>query len=104
MTRRVRVHPGAVRDIHDAVAWYDHRSPRLGQLVVAELKRVIDRLRLFPEAYLLLKPGIRHAALARLPYHAIYSVAADSFTLIALMHVRRDAQTLDQLLGGREQP
>jgi plasmid stabilization system protein ParE len=104
MTRRVLVHPGAVRDIRNAIAWYDQRSPGLGQLVLTELRRIIDRIRLFPEAYPSLKPGVRHAGLARLPYHAIYAVAGDSITLLAVMHVRRDGQTIEQHLAGRLQP
>jgi toxin ParE1/3/4 len=104
MTRRVVVHPDAEVEIRDAAQWYDQRSPGLGRMLPTELRRVLNRVRLFPEAYPSLKPGVRHAALNRLPYVAIYSVTADAIVLIALMHVRRDDVALDQLIAERHRP
>jgi plasmid stabilization system protein ParE len=104
MTRRIVLHPHAAHDIREAMRWYDQQSPGLGRLVITELRRVVERLRLFPEAYPHMRPGLRHAALGRLPYLAIYCVTAERITLVALMHVRRDRQTVDQLLSARHQP
>jgi plasmid stabilization system protein ParE len=104
MTRRVVVHPRAATDVREAARWYDQRSPGLGRLVPTELRRVLNRVRLFPEAYPTLTPGVRHAALDRLPYVAIYVMTAETIVLIALMHVHRDGPTVDQLVGERCPP
>ena len=101
MTRRVVLHPAAVNDIREAAQWYDHRSPGLGRFVITELRRVIDRLRQFPEVYPQIKPGIRQAAISRLPYHAIYAATDSSILLIAVLHVRRHPHVLEQQITER---
>jgi len=94
VTRRVQLHPHAARDIREAVRAYDHRWPGLGQLVVSEVRRVLERLRLFPNAYPLIKTGIRHAAIGRLPYHAVYSATDDSIVIFALTRITPEPKTV----------
>jgi len=104
MTQRVKLHPGATSDVREAIAWYDGQTKGLGRIVPMELRRVIERLRLFPEAYPQIKPGVRQAAITRLPYHAIYFIKNDSIVIVAVLHVRRDSQTLETMLLERHRP
>jgi hypothetical protein len=61
----------------------------------------VDRLRSFPEAYPQVRPGLRQAAVGRLPYFLIYSATDDTITLLALVHVGRDPQSVEQRLAER---
>jgi plasmid stabilization system protein ParE len=103
MTARVRLHPGAADDVREAIAWHDSKASGLGRIVPMELRRVIERVRLFPEAYPQIKPGVRQATITRLPYHAIYITMGDQIIIIAVMHIRRDPQALEQTIMERNQ-
>ncbi len=102
--RRVLVHPESAADVRDAVRWYDQRAPRLGQLVLSELRRAVDRLRSFPDAYPQLRPGVRRATVGRLPHLLIYSATDDAVTLLAHAHVGRDPQGIERRLAERDRP
>lgn len=101
MTRKVRLHPGAARDLREAIAWYDSQSPGLGQIALSELRRVVERLRLFPEAYRQLQPGLRQASLARLPLHVIYMFGPETIVILAIVHNRRDPTSISRRVEGR---
>jgi plasmid stabilization system protein ParE len=102
MTVRVRLHPQAAGDVREAIEWYDNKSSGLGRIVTMELRRVIERLRLFPEASPQIKPGVRQAAITRLPYHAIYVTVDNDIVIIAVLHVRRDPQALERTITERK--
>ena len=105
MSRRpVALHPEAAAVGRAAVRWYDDRAPRLGQLVLSELRRAVDRIRSFPDAYPQVRPGVRRATVGRLSYLLIYSATEDAVTLLALAHVGRDARGIERRLAERHQP
>ena len=101
MTRRVRLHPAAIADLRDALAWYDRQSPGLGRAVLAEMRRVIERIRLFPYAYRQLRPGIRQAALPHMPLHIIYSSTEDDIIIVAVPHTRREPASVNRNIDDR---
>ncbi len=90
MTRTVMVHPAAVTDLRRAARPHDRRTPQLGQAVVAELQRVMERLRPFPLACPQLRPGIHQVELGPLPYRVAYAVSDDHIIIVAVLHSRRD--------------
>ncbi len=104
MSRRRVLHPEAAAAVRDDVRWYDGRAPRLGQLVLSALRRAVDRLRSFPDAYPQVRPGVRRATVGRLPYLLIYSATDDTVTLLALAHVGRDPRGIERRLAERDPP
>ncbi len=102
--RRVLLHTEAAAEFRDAVRWYDDRAPRLGQLVLSELRWVVDRLRSFPDAYPQVRPGVRRATVGRLPHLLIYSATDDTVTLLALARVGRDPWGIERRLAERDPP
>lgn len=43
MIRRLRLHPGALRELHEAAAYYDAVGPGLGNVLVTEVERAFTR-------------------------------------------------------------
>ena len=81
----VIVRPGAQADIREAALWHESRRPGLG------IERIEQNPLQFPE----IESGVRRALLRRFPY-AIYFVAADCPTVIAVLHQRRNPPMLKQ--------
>ncbi len=102
--RRVLLHREAAAEVRAAVRWYDDRAPRLGQSVLSELRRAVDRLRSFPDAYPQVRPGVRRATVGRLPYLMIYSATDDAVTHLAHAHVGRDPRGIERRLAERDPP
>lgn len=55
-----------------------------------EVKRAIERIRIFPEAYPLISDNTRRCLISRFPYGIIYHTKEDSILIIAIMHLHRN--------------
>jgi plasmid stabilization system protein ParE len=101
MSREVSFHPGAEDDLNDLIDRYEKRSPGSRELVLVEMRRVIERLCLFPEAYRQIRPGVRQAVLTRIPLNVIYSPMPTGIVILAIPDPRRDPKMIAQLLEER---
>ena len=95
MTSHFVVRPEAEGDIEEAYAWYESRSPRLGDRFLRSVGETIDLVReapqRFPEKHREPDFSIRRALVNGFPYGVffIWDQAADAMSVIACMHARR---------------
>lgn len=92
MTYRVDVLPAAEQDIADAVAWYDARSPLLGDRLLDELDATMTRIRATPLIFRAVHGPVRRAAARVFPYFIWFVLEDDSDRahVIAVTHHRRN--------------
>ena len=50
MSRPLRLHPAAQRELNEAAAYYDAESPGLGSAFLSEFEHALQQIRAFPEA------------------------------------------------------
>jgi toxin ParE2 len=86
---RVRFLRPAIRELREAVRYYDGHRPELGGQFLAEVKASTERLKAFPTAWQPLGPDLRRCQLHRFPYGLIYEVGAGEILIIAVAHLHR---------------
>lgn len=89
MTRELRLHQDALRELNDAAGYYDHESAGLGSVFVDEVEAGFARIRMHPDAAPEVASGVRKLALARFPYSLVYESREDSVRILAVAHQRR---------------
>jgi plasmid stabilization system protein ParE len=90
MSRRLRLHPGAQRELAEAAAYYEAESSGLGDAFLAEVVRTFDRILVFPEACPVSRGGIRIKVLDAFPYSLYYAIIADDDVLVvSIAHHKR---------------
>jgi len=82
----VRLTATAEQDVEKAVAWYDRQRPGLGPFFLLDLEQAIDRIRLFPDGYPMVRPLVRRMLLARFPYAVVYRQYEPGIVVIAVLH------------------
>jgi toxin ParE1/3/4 len=85
----VEFHPDAVAEAQAARAWYDDRSPALGNAFVTELDRAIDRVVESPERWPKSEAGTRRYLMRRFPFLVIYRHTNQAIQIVAVAHGRR---------------
>lgn len=94
MSLRVVVHPAALRELGDAIEWYDQGRQGRGVRFRTDFDRVVDRCLEWPEsAAEVFVPGseqiFRHARVPHSYYRVVYYIAGDVLTVVAIAHERR---------------
>ena len=84
-----RIHPDALAEAEEAVAWYRQRSERAAREFLVELGSTIDRITKNPEQFPPGDFGTRRAVLNRFPYLIVVRVMAGDTEIIAVAHGRR---------------
>jgi toxin ParE1/3/4 len=82
--------PDAERDLAEAKRWYERQHRGLGEEFLLCVEEALDRIRLLPEAYREVAPGVRRVIVKRFPYGLYYRVDPDQIAIIALYHCKRD--------------
>lgn len=83
----------AEAELLDAVAYYNTQSEGLGYEFAAEVKRTIERIIQYPEAWFQLSKRTRRCRTSRFPYGVIYQVKNKTVIVVAVMHLSRHPQT-----------
>ena len=91
MTPRLSFHPLAQREIADATAWYERRSPGLGRTFLGAIDDVLEVVVAFPLRFREVRPGYRRVLVRRFPYAIIFEVVPGSTEIRVLEchHQRR---------------
>lgn len=74
MTRALRLHEDANRELGDAAEYYDSESPGLGSGFVDEIEAGFSKILEHPQVAAEVREGIRKLVLARFPYSIVYQV------------------------------
>jgi len=79
----------AVRELQDAIAFYEIEKPGLGGRFKTELKKAVRRIVDFPNAWSVERGDVRKCLLHRFPYKVLYSIESDRVFVIAVAHQHR---------------
>ena len=93
---RVTLRPRAEWDIDDAYAWYEERSPGLGEVFLRSVEACFARIVRHPEAYVIADGRVRRARLNRFPYAVYYVIRDDRIDVLAVYHSRRRPRRFDE--------
>ena len=77
-------------ELRKAIAFYEGRRPRLGAEFAAEVKRSLERIVQFPEAWTMLSKRTRRCRTKRFPYGVIYQIQEDFILIVAIMHLHHE--------------
>lgn len=85
----VTFHEAARTEISEAVAFYNSRSPGLGDELASEIHAAVSKIIDNTDAGFTVRPSIRRHLLVRFPYSVLYSADEERLRVLALMHHRR---------------
>ena len=85
----VRLHPEALAEFGEAVAFYEDRAPGLGQEFFAEVQRVLRAIGENPSMGSPLDPPFRCLLCRRFPFGVVYQEDDHVVRVQAVMHLRR---------------
>lgn len=86
----------------DAISYYNMQSEGLGYEFAAEVRRTIERIIQYPEAWFKLSKRTHRCRTNRFPYGVIYQVRAETLLIMAVMHLSREPQTWKSRLTNNE--
>lgn len=79
-------------ELLEAVTYYNMQSEGLGYEFAAEVKRTIERIIQYPEAWFPLSKRTHRCRTNRFPYGVIYQVKNKIILIVAVMHLSRHPQ------------
>jgi plasmid stabilization system protein ParE len=85
--------PPAIDELTDAISYYNVQSEGLGYEFAAELKRTLERIVQYPDAWLKLSKRTCRCRTNRFPYAVIYQVRKETLLIVAVMHLSREPET-----------
>jgi len=84
----------AETDLAEAVDWYNHIRPGLGDGLVLCVEQANDRIIDYPAAFPVILPGVRRALIRRYPYGVFFRVRPMRVEVEAIFHLRTDPARL----------
>jgi plasmid stabilization system protein ParE len=84
-----KYHRAAIRELNDAIDFYEKRKPGLGLEFSNEIHATIQDIVEHPESNLKISRTCRRCRVRRFPYGIIYLVLNDGIVIIAVMHLNR---------------
>lgn len=91
---------GPARDeLAEAIAYYDARQEGLGSAFSEEIKRTIERILRYPEAWFKLSERTRRCRVNKFPYGVIYQMRGEVLLVVAVMHLHREPKTWSRRLA-----
>ena len=92
----------AENEFLDAISYYNMQSEGLGYEFAAEVKKTIERIIQYPEAWAKLSKRTRRCRTNRFPYGVIYQVREEILLIVAVMHLGREPQGWKSRLRNEE--
>ena len=92
---RLSLRQRAEYDLDEAYAWYESRSPGLGESFLRATDACLDRIRRDPDLYAIQHDRARRARLHRFPYSVFYLIRDDAIDVLAVYHSRRRPRRFD---------
>src|SRR3989304_9480176 len=83
----------AEAELTDAISYYNMQSEGLGYEFAAEVKRTLERILPYPDAWFKLSKRTRRCRTNRFPHGVIYQVRKEILLIVAVMHLSREPET-----------
>ncbi len=97
---KTRFLDAAKAEFAGAVEYYNLEREGLGFEFAAEVRRTIERILQYPEAWPAQSEQTRRCRCNRFPYAVLYTVRDDDLVVVAVMHMRRDPEVWQARLEG----
>ncbi len=94
--------PPAKNELTEAISYYNAQSEGLGYEFAAEVKRTLERIVQYPDAWSRLSNRTRRCRTNRFPYGVIYQVRKETLLIVAVMHLSREPETWKSRLKKKE--
>ena len=94
--------PPAKDEFTEAIVYYNIQSEGLGYEFAAEVKRTLERIVQYPDAWFKLSKRTRRCRTNRFPYGVIYQVRKETLLIVAVMHLSREPETWSSRLKKKE--
>ena len=79
----------AVAEFTETIAYYNFQSEGLGYAFATEVKRAMERILQYPEAWPALSKRTRRCRTNRFPYALIYQIRSDSILIVTVQNLRK---------------
>lgn len=90
MAKKLRFHARVARDVADAIAWYEQRSPGLGDRFRAAVDDRFDAIQENPERFGVAFDDFRFARVFRFPYVVLFRVRTEAVHVVGVFHGASD--------------
>lgn len=90
--RSVSLHPDALRDIDDGLAFYSSRSLIAAERFLSDVEAALDLIAEAPERWPLTQMGLRRYVMPAFPYSIVYRVyreTPEAIQVFAVAHAKR---------------
>jgi ParE-like toxin of type II ParDE toxin-antitoxin system len=89
----VRFLAPAHEELVEAVGYYDGQRRGLGSRFSEEVKKTIERILQYPEAWSKLSAKTRRCPMNKFPYGVIYQLRGDVLLIVGVMHLHREPKS-----------
>lgn len=79
----------ARQEFDEAFEYYESRHEGLGEEFRTAVREQVQKIASHPDAWILIRPGIRKCLGSRFPYDLIYQKLGDGILVLALAHRKR---------------
>lgn len=79
----------AEQELHEAITYYNHQMIGLGDSLLEEVIKCIDRIVEFPNAWHPFSKNTRRIRTKRFPYGVIYHIDENEILIVAIAHLHR---------------
>ena len=96
--KRFRFTSSALRELSEAILYYEQRENGLGTAFLDEVEATLERILLNPAAWHQLSSRTRRCRTHRFPFGLIYQILTDEILVTSVMDLRRDPARWEDLL------
>lgn len=79
----------AEQELLDAINYYNDQMNGLGYQFASEIKKTVNRIIKYPEAWTKISNRARRCICNRFPYGVIYQIRKDFILIISIMHLSK---------------